>query len=185
MATTSGDDGALVFPDLSVAVAVKECVPPPSTLVVKVHLPDGLATVVPRTVAPSIMVTVARPAAVPVSDGVVSRVMSSLLRVPVSDEATRSGLDGVGTTTAARADGAVWPTLLLLLLWAGTTASVAVVTEMIEESSSWTAWTVAVFSPDSSRRLVVARRSIDEKYAALFCLPLVNSLIVRSPVRTN
>ena len=84
MVTVSAEDAAPVFPALSVAVAVKECVPWPSTPVVKVHLPGAVATAVPSTVVAVPDGDGARASAVPVSVGVVSRVMSSVFSDPVS-----------------------------------------------------------------------------------------------------
>src|SRR4051812_35979340 len=79
------------------ARAVMLCVPLLKAEVVIDHAPVALAVPVPTT-TPSERISTARFApAVPVKVGVVSLVLLSVLEVPPSDEAARSGTLGVGT----------------------------------------------------------------------------------------
>jgi hypothetical protein len=108
--TVIADDAALVLPELFVAVAVMTSVPWPR-VTVAVQLPPESAVVVPISVEPEYSFTVLPAGAVPVNVGVVSLVLLSVLDAPVSDAATRSGVDGGGTgmsiVTESAADAAL------------------------------------------------------------------------------
>ena len=90
MVTDSALDAALTLPATSVALAVMLWTPFARVEAAMVHVPP-VATPVPITVVPSNKVTVLPASAVPVKVGVVTLVMLSVLDMPLSDAAVRSG----------------------------------------------------------------------------------------------
>ena len=70
------------------------------TLEVIDQLPEASAVVLPRTVLPSNNWTVAPAALVPTNTGVVTLVRLSLLELPLSLVAVRSGTDTVGASVS-------------------------------------------------------------------------------------
>ena len=85
---------SLHFPARSVTFAVIEWDPSARAEDVILQLPDPSAVVLPIWEAPSNSVTVPPASAVPAKVGVVSFVMLSVLKVPVSVPAVKSGADG-------------------------------------------------------------------------------------------
>ena len=99
------EDAASAFPAASNALAVTEYVPAASAEPdVKLQSPLLSACVVPKELLPANNSTVLLASAVPVKVGVVSLVLLSVLEIPVSDEAARSGVEG--------GDGAVASTVI-------------------------------------------------------------------------
>jgi hypothetical protein len=95
MVTLSAPDGAEGFPAASVAVAVMLWAPLLSALVVMLYAPP-VAGPLP-TSPPSLKIRTVLPAsAVPVKVGVGSLVTLSVLELPVSEAAARSGVEGGG-----------------------------------------------------------------------------------------
>ena len=92
--TDNAEDAMLVLPAVSVAFAVMTCAPFDRTDVAMLQLPLPSANPVPTRVVPLYSRTVAPASAVPVKVGVVTLVMLSVLDIPLSDAAIRSGADG-------------------------------------------------------------------------------------------
>src|SRR6185437_12379369 len=96
--TGSGFALTLVLPAMSVAWAPILWTPSASVEVeVMVHVPAADAVPVPIAVVPSSKVTVLPAAAVPVKVGVVTLVTLSVLDLPLSDAAIRSGREIAGS----------------------------------------------------------------------------------------
>lgn len=68
---------------------------------VNVQVPSGATTAVPNTVVPSLMVMVSPGDPVPANVGVLSPVLLSVLLLPVSVPAVRSGAAGVAGTAVS------------------------------------------------------------------------------------
>src|SRR3954447_13923485 len=86
----------VLLPAASVALAVMLCVPPLNVLLVMLQFPLPSAVVVPSTVLPSSNTTGLLAAVVPEKVGVVTLVMLSVLELPLSLAAIRSGTEAVG-----------------------------------------------------------------------------------------
>src|SRR5205823_2990041 len=84
----------VLLPAASVALAVMLCVPSLNVLLVMLQFPLPSAVVVPSTVLPSSNTTGLLASVVPVKVGVVSLVMLSVLELPLSLAAVRSGVAG-------------------------------------------------------------------------------------------
>jgi hypothetical protein len=98
MLIDKAEDAFDIFPAASVALAVMAWLPFERALLeptVKLQFPLLSAVVVPKELLPSKSSTVLLASAVPVKVGVVSLVKLSLFDVPVSELASRSGVDGV------------------------------------------------------------------------------------------
>ena len=103
--TVSPADAALVLPDASVTLVVSVCAPLVSALVVMLQLPEPSAVVVPSRVVPSVSysLTVAPASAPPpVTVGVVTLVMLSVLLLPESEPAVMSKPDGAVGAVVSR-----------------------------------------------------------------------------------
>lgn len=98
--TVSDGEATEMLPTASVALVVSTWLPAPK-VGVSVQLPEPSAVVVPTTVVPSYNVTVALASAVPDSTGAVLEVMLSVLDDPLSDDAARSGADGIAGATVS------------------------------------------------------------------------------------
>ena len=96
--TDSAPEAALTLPARSVALALRLWTPFARVEAATLHLPP-VATPVPITVVPSNKVTVLPASAVPVKVGVAALVMLSVLDLPLSDAAVRSGADGPAGAT--------------------------------------------------------------------------------------
>lgn len=100
MVTVSDGETTEMLPTASVAFVVRTWLPV-AKVGVSVQLPAASAVVVPMSVVPSYSVTVALASAVPDTTGVVLEVMLSVFDDPVSDEAARSGVDGMAGATVS------------------------------------------------------------------------------------
>src|SRR5437879_5134243 len=96
--TDRAPDATLTFPAMSVtfSVAVMLCTPCVRVDVLTDQLPEPSAVALPIWVVPSNSLTVVFAAAVPLKVGLVTLVMLSLLEMPLSEAAMRSGVDGAG-----------------------------------------------------------------------------------------
>jgi hypothetical protein len=108
----SDGEEAETLPTASVALVVSTWLPA-AKVGVNVQLPAASAVVVPISVVPLYNATVALASAVPVSTGAVLEVMLSEADDPLSDDADRSGTDGIAGATVStemvEADDAVLP----------------------------------------------------------------------------
>ena len=98
-------DAAPVLPAASVTLALSVCAPSVSALVVMLQLPEPSAVVVPSRVVPSVSysLTVAPASAPPpVTVGVVTLVMLSVLLLPESEPAVMSKPDGAVGAVVSR-----------------------------------------------------------------------------------
>ena len=86
----------VLLPAASVALALMLCVPSLSVLLVMLQLPLPSAVVVPSTVLPSSNTTALLASAVPEKVGVVTLVLLSVLELPLSLAARRSGTETAG-----------------------------------------------------------------------------------------
>src|SRR5437588_500300 len=86
----------VLLPAASVALAVMLCVPSLNVLLVMLQLPLPSAVVVPSTVLPSSNTTALLASAVPEKVGVVTLLMLSVLELPLSLAAIRSGTETAG-----------------------------------------------------------------------------------------
>src|SRR5437660_11842559 len=110
MVTLSAPEVGDTLPVASVAVAVMVWVPGASALVVMLYAP--LVAVPLPACTPSLRILTVLPvSAAPVNVGVVMLVMSSLLEMPLSLEANRSGVEGAvgGTVSFVNAEEATAP----------------------------------------------------------------------------
>ena len=87
-------DAALTFPAMSVAVAVMLCAPCVRADDVTDQLPKPSAAALPICVVPSNSLTVLFASAVPLKAGVATLVILSVLEMPSSEPAVKSGADG-------------------------------------------------------------------------------------------
>src|SRR2546421_481562 len=92
--TGKAADVALTLPVMSVAVAEMLCAPCVRVDVVTDQLPEPSAAPVPTGLLSLNSLTVLLASAVPLKVGVVALVILSVLEVPVSEAAIRSGVDG-------------------------------------------------------------------------------------------
>jgi hypothetical protein len=107
MVSANVADATPTLPARSVCLADRAWAPSPSIELVIDQAPDTSAMAVPSTVVSSVSysVTVAPPSTpLPVTTGVVTLVMLSVLDGPVSDAAVRSGADGADGTAASSAE---------------------------------------------------------------------------------
>ena len=103
--TARAVDATPVLPAASVTLALSVCAPSVSALVVMLQLPEPSAVVVPSRVVPSVSysLTVAPASAPPpVTVGVVTLVMLSVLLLPESEPAVMSKPDGAVGAVVSR-----------------------------------------------------------------------------------
>src|SRR5436309_15477980 len=93
--TGKSADVALTLPAMSVAVAVMLCAPCVRADVVTDQLPEPSAAALPIWVVPSNSLIVLFASPIPLKVGVVTLVILSVVEVPSSEPAVKSGVDGV------------------------------------------------------------------------------------------